>query len=157
MSKGTDIHNAIMNQNLVETIKAIEQGSDVDSLDREGRTPIFYASQNGDYAIVVELIARGANLNARDKNLETPLHFAVNAYQPEVAGLLLNSGAAVDAQDIHGNTPLLRAVFDSKGRDGVIKLLLSFGANKALSNKYGVSPKELAKSIGNYDITPFLE
>jgi ankyrin repeat protein len=62
----------------------------------------------------------------------------------------------VDAQDIHGNTPLSRAVFDSKGRGQVIKLLLSSGANKDLKNKHGISPEDLAKSIGNYDVSKLL-
>lgn len=157
MIRDTDVHKMVMNQSLLEVAKAIEQGSDIDALDRDGRTPLFYATQNGNYAIAAELIRCGTNLNAQDNNLETPLHFAARAYQAEIAELLLKNGANVDAQDAQGNTPLLRAVFDSKGRDRVIKLLLSFGANKSLNNKHGVSPVELAKSIGNYDITPFLE
>jgi hypothetical protein len=52
---------------------------------------------------------------------------------------------------------LWRAVFDSKGRGGVIKLLLSAGASKGLRNKHGVSPQSLAKSIANYDVSNFLE
>ena len=63
----------------------------------------------------------------------------------------------MDTQDVHGNSPLWRAVFDSKGRDGVIKLLLSAGASKSLRNKHGVSPESLAKSIANYDVSIFLE
>ncbi|HEV2679147.1 MAG TPA: ankyrin repeat domain-containing protein [Rhodanobacter sp.] len=146
-----------MSRNLIEVTSAIKQGGEVDALDQEGRTPLFYAAQNGDNAIAVELIEHGANLNAQDKNLETPLHFAARAYQFELAELLLKKGAHVDTTDDQGNTPLSRAVYDSKGRDQVIKLLLSFGANKALSNKHGVSPETLAQTIGNYDISPFLK
>ena len=62
----------------------------------------------------------------------------------------------MDAPDVNGNTPLSNAVFDSRGRDQMIKLLLSFGANKTLKNKHGVSPEDLAKSIGNYDVSKFL-
>lgn len=117
---------------------------------------MFYAAKDGDSAIAAELIRHGANVNAQDKGLETPLHFAARAYQPEVAELLLKNGAKVDAQDVHGNTPLSRSVFDSKGRGEMIKLLLSSGANKAMKNKHSVSPEDLAKSIGNYDVSKFL-
>lgn len=150
------VHKAVMRHSLPEVTQAIAQGGCVDALDREGRTPLFYAAKDGDSAIAGELIRNGANVNAQDKTLETPLHFAARAYQPEVAELLLKCGASVDAQDAHGNTPLSRAIFDSKGRGQVIKLLLSFGANKALKNKHGVSPEDLAKSIGNYDVNTFL-
>jgi uncharacterized protein len=133
-----------------------ELSKSVDTLDREGRTPLFYAARDGDTAIVAELLRHGANVNAKDKNLKTALHFAANEYQPEVAKLLLANGANVDAQDVNGNTPLSNAVFDSRGRGQMITALLSFHANKGLKNKHEISPEDLAKSIGNYDITKFL-
>jgi uncharacterized protein len=150
------VHKAVMRHSLPEVARAIAQGGNVDALDREGRTPLFYAAQDGDLPIAAELIRRGANVNAWDKRLETPLHFAARAYRPAVAELLLENGARVDPQDAFGNTPLSHAVFNSKGRGQMIKLLLSSGANKALKNKHGVSPEDLAKSIANYDISPFL-
>ena len=150
------VHKAVMRHSLPEVTQAIAQGKDVDALDREGRTALFYAAKDGDSAIAAELIRHGANVNAQDKGLEAPLHFAARAYQPEVAEVLLKNGANVDVQDAHGNTPLSRAVFDSRGRGQMIKLLLSSGANKALKNKHGVSPEALAKSIGNYDVSTFL-
>lgn len=140
---------------LAEVIATAAQG-EVDGLDREGRTALFYAAQEGAADIATELIEQGANVNAQDKDLETPLHFAARAHQSEVAELLLKSGARVDSQDVHGNTPLARAVFDSKGRGDMIKVLLAHGADKALKNKYGISPADLAKSIGNYDVSVFL-
>lgn len=146
-----------MRHSLSEVVQAIAQGEDVDAVDREGRTSLFYAAMDDDIAIVTELMRQGANVNAQDKRLETPLHFAVREYRLEVTELLLKNGANVDAQDVEGNTPLWRAVFDSKGRDGVIKLLLSAGASKGLRNKHGVSPESLAKSIANYDVSIFLK
>jgi hypothetical protein len=38
----------------------------------------------------------------------------------------------------------------------MIKLLLSAGAEKTLKDKSGSSPEELAKTIGNYDVSLFL-
>jgi ankyrin repeat protein len=73
-----------------------------------------------------------------------------------MAKLLLDHGAAADAQDAHGNTPLSHAVFESRGRGEMIRLLLSFGADKALKNKHGVSPENLARTIANYDVSIFL-
>ena len=150
------IHTAVMRHSLPEVIEAISSGENVDALDREGRSPLFYAAKDGDLSIVSELIRRGARVNAQDTNLETPLHFAAREFRLNVAKQLIENGANVNAQDAHGNTALSRAVFESRGRGEMIALLLSAGADKALKNKHGVSPFDLAKSIGNYEIATFL-
>jgi len=137
-------------------IEAIAQGADVDALDREGRTALFYAARDGDLEVAEELIRHGANVNARDKNESTPLHFAANSYRTGVADVLIKHGAKIDAQDVHGNPPLFRAVFASRGRGDMTKLLLSAGANRTLKNKSGVSPEDLANTIANYNVRQFL-
>jgi uncharacterized protein len=145
-----------MRHSLPDVTHAIVQGTDIDALDRKGRTPLFYAVRDGDLKIAAALIQHGANVNAQDKDLETPLHFAAREYQSEAAELLLQNGANVDAQDVQGNSPLFRAVFDSRGRDQVIGVLLAAGAKKDLKNRHGVSPEDLAKSIANYNLSPLL-
>jgi hypothetical protein len=42
------IHTAVMEHSLLEVIKAISSGENVDALDRETRTPFFYAAKDGD-------------------------------------------------------------------------------------------------------------
>jgi uncharacterized protein len=150
------VHVAVMKRSLQDLTRAVVQGNPVDAPDREGRTALFYAVQAGDSETVAQLLRLGANVNAQDKRLETPLHCAARAYQPEVAALLLKSGAKVDSQDVHGNSPLSHAVFESRGRGQMIKLLISSGANEFLKNHHGVSPQELASSISNYDVKKFL-
>lgn len=152
----TLVHRAVMRHSLPELLHAISDGEDIDAVDREGRTALFYATKDGDAAIVDELIKHGSNVNAQDNNLETPLHFAAREYRLEEAKLLIEGGADVSVKDIHGNTPLWRAVFESRGRGGVIGLLLSAGSDKKLSNNHGKSPEDLAKSIGNYNIIALL-
>ncbi len=129
--------------------------ADVDKRDRAGRTPLFYAAQAGQYDIVLDLVDQGADLNAADKVLKTALHFAAVSYQTEIVELLLKSGARVDSPDANGNTALFDAVFNSRGRGDVIKILLAYGAEKSLKNNHGVSPEDLAQSIANYDVSKF--
>lgn len=155
-SKIGPIHKAVMAGSLSDLRAAIANGSDVNAIDREGRSALFYAVQDGNVSVVDELLKNGANVNIKDSALETPLHFAARSYQFDAAKLLLDNGAIVDAQDANGNTPLSRAVYDSKGRGSVIQLLLSFGSDKFLKNSYGMSPLDLANSIGNYDVKSFL-
>ncbi len=158
MSKTNEsaVHRAVMIRRLTSVRQAIAEGEGVDTLDQDGRTPLFYASGDGAVEIVSELIHHGARPDKRDRNLETPLHFAAREYHLEVAGLLIKHGANVDAQDVHGNTPLSNAVFYSRGRGDLIKLLLSSGADKALKNRHGISPEDLADTIANFNVRQFL-
>jgi ankyrin repeat protein len=150
------VHRAVMSHSLSELKRAIADGNQVNVPDREGRTALFYAAQDGELEIVAELISSGANVNAQDRTLKTPLHFAAGNYQRDVAELLLRSRAHVNAADSHGNTPLSDAVFGSRGRGELIQLLLSHGADRTLKNLHGVSPQDLARSIGNYDVAKFI-
>ena len=146
------VHTAVMRRNLSGIVSSIEAGAEVDERDRDGRTPLFYAAQDGEYDIVVELLERGADVNAVDKALKTPLHFAAIHYQPYIADLLLRRGARVDSQDANGNTALFDAVFNADGRGEVIENLLAFGAERSIKNNHGISPEDLAVMIRNYDI-----
>jgi ankyrin repeat protein len=148
---------AVFNGDLVAVQRAIAQGDDVNTRDRDGRSPLFQSVVDGNLAIAVELIKNGANVNALDKYLESPLHFAARENQVELASLLLKHGARVDVQDSQGNTPLFRAVFSSRGRGEMIRLLLAHSADKTLKNKHGVSPEELAGTIANFDVARFLQ
>jgi ankyrin repeat protein len=95
-------------------------------------------------------------VNAQNNEGWTALHFAAQDYQAEMARWLLEHGAAVDPQDQHGNTPLWRAVFNSQGRGNMISVLLGKGADADRRNRHGVSPRELASTIANYDVERFV-
>jgi ankyrin repeat protein len=149
------VHGAVMSQSLNEVAKAIAQGGNVDELDQGGRTPLFYAVRDGNLPLIAVLVRHGANPNAHDGGNWTPLHFAAQGYWPEAAELLLQHGATVDARDDFGNAPLWRAVFASRGRGDVIKVLLSAGADKNLKNNHNVSPLDLANTVASHDMKPF--
>jgi ankyrin repeat protein len=148
---------AVMRQDLDALRAALAVGADIDARDRDGGTPLMHAVTHAPIEIVKELISHGADVNAHDSAGWTALHFATQEYRPDVAELLLNAGADVDALDTDGNTPLSGAVFYSNGRGEMIRLLLRLGADKTLANHHGVSPEDLATSIGNYSLSPLLE
>jgi ankyrin repeat protein len=123
--------------------------------DPYGRTELHYAVVDKKIDLVKSLLDSNYDPSAVDKNGWTPLHFAAQGYQVEIVRLLIQRGATIDAQDSYGNTPLGRAVFDSKGRGEIIKLLRDAGANPNLANKSNVSPLTLAQTIGNYNVKQF--
>ena len=57
-NKPNAMQNAVMRGSLADVSQAISNGESVDSLDREERTPLFYASKDGNAPIAIALIFR---------------------------------------------------------------------------------------------------
>ena len=150
-----ELITAVLAKNSRHVEALLAAGCDLQQADSEGRTALMEAAMEGLNDIVLLLIRAGANLNAPDRRGFTALHFAAQGFQVETARLLLENGAKVDAVDSNGNTPLWRAVFESRGRGGMIAQLLIAGADPDLRNRSGVSPIELARQIANYDVMQF--
>jgi ankyrin repeat protein len=129
---------------------------DLNFIDDEGRSLIFYAVLEGQFNAVKLLIEKNINLNIRDANGWTPLHYAVSEHYLEISNLLIEKGVEVNSKDNFGNTIIWRAVFTSKGRGEIIESLLNHGANPLIKNDSDISALELAKTIGNYDVKQFL-
>lgn len=124
-------------------------------VDLMGRTPLHYASADGDAGRVRQLLQSGLVGDVPDDNGWTPLHFAAKSNAADATAVLLEAGASVDARDANGNTPLFTAVFNSRGYGEVIKLLRVGGANPYAKNNHGVSPLSLACTISNFDVRQF--
>ncbi|KAE8386173.1 ankyrin repeat-containing domain protein [Aspergillus alliaceus] len=54
----------------------IDQGADINAVDKDGRTPLHDAIRVGVENVACLLIDRGADINATDKDGRTPLHDA---------------------------------------------------------------------------------
>jgi ankyrin repeat protein len=83
----------------------LENGADVESLDRQIMTPLHRASSGGKLEAVRCLLDHGANINARAVDGRTPLHCAIRNNNTQAARFLLERGADVNARDNDGNTP----------------------------------------------------
>lgn len=141
--------------NTVEILSIIDSLENIEIKDRDERTPLINATCHNQKIIVKYLIDKGANLNAQDKLGYSSLHFAAQNGYIEIADMLLKNGASIDLLDAYGNTPLGKAVFYFNNDPEMIYLLLQKGANRFLENFNGVSPLELANSIGNYNISKY--
>ncbi|XP_037471812.1 protein TANC2-like isoform X2 [Triticum dicoccoides] len=108
---------------------------DVDLVDKEGRTPLLFATyHNGGTAEY--LLDHGANQDKADHDGSTLLHYAAELGNCEMVELLLAKGAYVDPVSACG-TPLHVAA--GKGHYGAMKILLDHNAdyNKMVN---GVTP-----------------
>ncbi len=126
-------------------------------MNQSGRTPLHAAAIAGDEATVSALLAGGAAVDAGDDQGFTPLHFAAQQHALAVATALLAAGASVDSVNAVGNTPLFVAVFNSKGRGEMVKLLRARGADPLHVNASGQTPTGLARLISNYDVAQYFE
>ncbi|KAL9033880.1 MAG: hypothetical protein Q9214_007301, partial [Letrouitia sp. 1 TL-2023] len=84
----------------------LTNGSDINSVDKLGRTALHKAVGRGYNHTVQVLLQHKANLSIQDCNGVTALHLAVFFMHFDVAKLLLEHGAPVDIPDEHGQTAL---------------------------------------------------
>lgn len=67
----------------------ISKGADVNARDKQGKTPLHYASANGYKDIVVLLISERADIFTRDNwNNWTPLYFAAGSGHTDIVEIL---------------------------------------------------------------------
>jgi len=127
------------------------------TVDPSGRSPLHYAALSNDADEVRRLIAEGERVDSADSQGFTPLHLASQEHALDAAAALLDLGATVDPVNSFGNTPLFVAVFNSRGRPGVIDLLRTHGADPLYPNQSGQTPAGLARLIGNYAVAQYFK
>lgn len=127
-------------------------------VDGLGRSDLHYAASEGRHGDVTTALAGGADPSIADGAGWTPLHFAAQSQHAAVARSLIEAGADVDATDSFGKTPLAVALFNVRDGNGeVVKVLLAAGASPDLKNASGISPRDLADRVANYDLNRFFE
>ena len=111
----------------------------------DGHTPLGLACFFGAPQAVQVLIEKGADVHAASRNAMTvqPLHAAVAGRNFDAARLLLEHGARVNARQQVGYTPLMSAA--ASGRDDLVDLLLTGGADPALTNAEGKTAADVAR------------
>jgi ankyrin repeat protein len=120
------LHFAAFIGDLNSVKKLIEDGTDVDSKDKENQTPLLYAALGGNKQVVEYLVDKGADINAKDKYGRTPLHDAAGNDNDQTVELLIERSAQVDVKDNSGVTPLYLA---ASGTKEAVELLLAAGAD----------------------------
>ncbi len=89
------IYDAIEDGNIKVVKQHLAAGTDANSKDKDGWTPLHEAASEGHKTIVELLITEGANVNAKDQDGETPIDAAA---KPEIADLLRKHGGKTGAE-----------------------------------------------------------
>ena len=112
----------------------LDYGADVNAQDKDGSTPLMYASRTEFGEVVRELIKRGADMENADRYHTKALTESINYGQLEAMKILLENGA-----DIYGGVYDTSAFFaaNKNGNKDAVKILLEFGfdPNKKLDEE----------------------
>ncbi len=88
----------------IAKLLVLEHRADVNIRDKDGETPLHYATENDHILIVRLLLMSQAYINARSKKGRTPLHAACDYCRVKIARLLLGRGANANDIDSDGKT-----------------------------------------------------
>lgn len=145
--ESTKEKNTIYQSIELADIRAVEafinNGYDINTIDDDGYTLLFYAIKNDrTHTVVTYLLDHGANPNLNSQNI-SPLMYAVAYQNHVVVQELIDHKADVNYVSTDKQTALLFAI---KGRDTkAIQLLITQGANPNLKIKEGYTVIDIAK------------
>jgi hypothetical protein len=147
----TLLHAAAAAENLAVVELLLSLGTDPNSQDAGGHTPLYSVGNEcavaGGGLLVFALVQAGGAVDAHAGVKKcTALHMAARRGSEEVAQALLDCGANIEVRDSVGETPLRRAVNCDKIR--VASLLLAKGADVRCVGSKGLTPLRAARSAG---------
>jgi hypothetical protein len=130
------LHSAAYYENFEVVQKLIEYDAEIDAGDKDGWTPLCWASRGHffkDGSVLRLLLECGADVNApADNDGFTPLHRASEHGALEVVRLLLEHGADIEAVDVDGRTALQvvsgHGYVDQGRYDEITRVLVEHGA-----------------------------
>ena len=96
------IHQATLDGLIEKVQRMVEQGTDVNTKDDYGRTPLHIASAEGNNIDMRVLIDLGADINAQDNQGRTPLMYAAADGKGDAVALLVSKVADVNIKDVDG-------------------------------------------------------
>ena len=141
------LHEAIINGNAVAVRELLNNGYDVNTLDRFGDTALSEAAAHGYIDIVQMLLDAGADLNLGN---ETPLYIAARNGHINIVQALIDAGADLNQVNNLDQTPLYFAIYNNQSR--IASLLITAGADVNLSDLQSNTPLHFATRWNNIDL-----
>lgn len=146
---------AALNGYLSEVMKSINNGTDINKKDEDGRTALMYAAYNGHNLVMQKLIEKGASVDERDLNGRTALMFAASGPFPGSVKLLLENKAEPNLTDTQEHFSALMYAAAEGHLEGV-KILLKCGADPSLKDIDGDNALTFAGNNGHKEVVDYL-
>ena len=134
----------------------IAKGADVNRKSGAGATALMAAATNGSLRAVELLLEHGADPSVQSKRNETALGNAATAGNEETFELLLDRGTDVNIRNVRGYSPLMLAASSDTMPAGIVKMLLSKGADTSYAADYDETATMLAAKRGDTEVTRLL-
>lgn len=134
-----DIIQAIVDGDLAAVKTALSQGSDPNTLGRDGLRAVHYSGMYNQPAIFAELVKAGATVDAKDPHNQTALYYAARAgASTEFIVQIAKAGADLNNQSKLGQTAMHVAA--RLGKVEALAGLLKCGANPNIKDIVGKTP-----------------
>ena len=117
----------------------ISNGADIESRDKENRTPLYLAVQVNNLPIVTLLSDKGADMNAKGPGGLSPLLVSVLNNKPAMAKLLIEKGADINFQEKGKSLSALYIAAIENNID-MVNLLIENEADTELKTAKGSTP-----------------
>ena len=128
---------------VLDVTRCLQIGADPDARDKDGKSPLHFATDNGSAEAVMALLDASADHDVWDRSGFTPLHRAAAHGNAEAVTALLDAGADPNIRGEAGMTPLHGA-----GTAGAVAALIEAGADPNAGGESGVTPLHLAARSG---------
>ncbi|KAM0265606.1 hypothetical protein ACHAQJ_000038 [Trichoderma viride] len=132
----------------------LDNGHDINAMDGDGRTILFWAVNGEHQGMVKLLLDYGAKIDKRANDWGSTLWRAVLGENRIIIKLLLEIGADANAREENGWTPLFWASY--YGHEDIVKLLLENGAEIDAGDNDGRTPLFWACNIEHENIIRLL-
>ncbi|KAI3391445.1 hypothetical protein diail_7353 [Diaporthe ilicicola] len=150
------LREAVMNRDPESVRLLLLFGADPNSLDKNGFSPLYTATELGYTDGAKMLIKYGADPNlSAGPDADSPLAMAVLDNKLEMVQLFLMYGGDPNRVMANGNTVLIRAI-NRKTPKRVIELMLNYGSDPDGKNGEGTSPMFQCISVQRLDLAIML-
>lgn len=146
------IFQAVNNEDIEEISKLLEQGVDINIVDKSRDTPLLLACYLSFVDIAFYLLEYNPNIHAKDHRGRTALMYVSGWGHTELIKKLVEKGAEIDNVDYRGCSALYFAIYHNQ--IDAIKLLYSLGASllsiiekKYIFDRCSVETYELLKIL----------
>ncbi|XP_062537482.1 uncharacterized protein LOC134205855 [Armigeres subalbatus] len=150
----TSLHCAVLNGQIDAVVRLIDNGADIELLDKRGQTAMHYAASYGRGDVLRTLITKKARVDVQDEDGRTPLHYAAHIGHISVVVSLLDVGADIELADKSGKTAMHYAA--ANGRVDVLSALIAKNAKIDAQDENGWTPSYVAPLKYQFEVMDVL-